>query len=60
MIATSYQVEWANSLNDLTIKVNGQIKGGWQPIGGVSTSIAYDTGGNAINQVFFQAMIKPK
>lgn len=60
MNAKDYNVEWAESLNDLNVKVVSQIKAGWQPIGGVSVSINYNTQGERTSHVFFQAMIKPK
>lgn len=59
--AWTYVVANGDSPGELTEDVRVMIEHGWQPIGGVSVSIALDTGeAGGIYEKYAQALVKRK
>lgn len=58
-IDTDYKVVTAeNKVERLVKDVNKLIDNGWQPVGGVAVSHAYDVDEEEITTIFAQALIK--
>jgi hypothetical protein len=56
MTTQSYKIAEGRSLRELQLAVNGEIKNGWKPIGGVS--IAYANKEKVTGIVYVQALVK--
>ena len=60
-IDTDYKVVTAeNKVERLVKEVNKLIDNGWQPVGGVAVSHAYDVSEEELTTIFAQALIKQR